>query len=87
MLSCGPILLRLNASPARPSCLRIVATFRLCSNCACNRHTQHLLDFAEVGNRFHLPTIQTQDESAWIVMILSSQSSFEGRLRGRGATC
>ena len=26
-------------------------------------HAQELLDFAEVADRFHLPTIQTQNES------------------------
>jgi hypothetical protein len=28
-----------------------------------DRHTQALLDLAEVADRFHLPAIQTQDES------------------------
>ena len=28
-----------------------------------DRHTEELLDLAEVADRFHLPAIQTQDES------------------------
>jgi hypothetical protein len=48
-------------------------------------HAQELLDFAEVADRFHLPTIQTQNESVLDRNDLQ-QPVVVGRLRGRGGS-
>ena len=65
-------------------CEEVLRSSRWYSSCVLSRDTQELLDLAEITNRFHLATIQTQDEFSWIAITLSSHSFSDGRLKGSG---